>query len=259
MIVEGHKALDTDLEAALHYFGVASMVASSPVENAEAKQMLGVAFRKKGKLATAVRYGQAALDFATESGVLSLMSGAARDLAASQHILGISNAKKRKASFTAARRNYELASDYDWASRTSPTGDAEESGAQYYVNLGMAAALRYDAAHYRIELYDDDNKFGRMPYGDTQLLLGESSDWIADADAGLQRFSNRIWEFNNLIKRIQMVSVEDKPALIRRALKLVEDFPERKNEIWLSMMGRGVFRLTIILRGWRRRLCEKFL
>lgn len=60
-----------------------------------ALQMTGVVFREFGNITKAVEYGERALQEAKDSTSPSATSGAARDLAASLHIRGITSAKER--------------------------------------------------------------------------------------------------------------------------------------------------------------------
>jgi len=251
----GHECLDAGSPyAALSNFMMAIDEKADAKEHTRAFQMTGVVFRKIGNLAKAVEYGERALKEAEDSPVPDTTSGAARDLAATLHILGIVREEGRDATLLSALHLYTLSLIYDETGRQKPFSDYEPpdhapAGSQHYVTFGMRASLLYDIAHFRIRLNSDGSRGSTsLRRKEVRTAQDEALTQLEFADHFLQKFDNRVWELNNLLRLIQVSPVGEKASLIHRAENLITLYPARNKELWAAIGGRRLYRFGLKFR-----------
>ena len=241
-IQRAHECLDaSSYYAALSNFMSAVDEATSPLERTRALQMNGVVFRKIGNLAKALEYGERSLLEAADTTVPAATSGAARDLAATLHILGIVRQDDRIGTFQRAFELYDMSIKYDKIGQRPPFASGETNSDEYYVTCGMRALLAYDAAHFRI-LYSESGITTLVSRREVRQAQDDALTSLELADHFLAKSDNRVWELNNLLKLIQIGTIGERAQLIHRAEALVALYPERNKELWAAICGRRMFR-----------------
>ena len=247
-IQRAHECLDaSSYYAALSNFMSAIEEATSPLERTRALQMNGVVFRKLGNLAKALEYGERALAEAADTTVPAATSGAARDLAATLHIIGIVREDDRIDTFRRAFELFDMSFKYHKIGKQPPFADGAAGDDDYYVTCGMRALLAYDAAHFRV-LYSETGITSLKSRREVHSAQNDALTSLEMADHFLAKSDNRAWELNNLLKLIQISPVGERAQLINRAETLITLYPERNKELWAAISGRRMNRSLLKLK-----------
>jgi len=236
------------LYASMNYFIPASKDAPSVADSAEAMRMIGVTFRKQGNLDMALEHGRNAMHEAIASQQPQPISGAARDLAATLHALGVFTAKDRAANLREALALYVYSLEQDRLARQKPFDDTAEPGAQYSVTLGMKALLLYDMAHYRIWINDDGSEPARLYRHEAHIEKRRAIGMLREAYRQLRGNNSLSWQLNNLLKFIQVAPRSEKRGLMDEARHLLVHYPHRANEVRIARLGRRAMRLALKLK-----------
>ncbi len=241
---QGREALSrNELHASARFFGAAGLVAGkSDALRAEALQMGGVAYRKRGKIHTAIRYGREAVRLATPTGQLRLISATMRDLAMSLHVMAVTSKKDREENLTEARKLFEDALENDHRA-TAAAGRIHD--AQYFVTRGVLGLLYFDRAHYRCLVEGERPNFRQR-----QALRKMAYLMLDNASYKLRHLDNRTWELDTLLRFAQISPFWKRSRLSERINELLALFPERKNDVRVAYLGRRVMRVAIKYKVW---------